>query len=81
MITGIHLIFFLIFSLGIPFRSAIVTSDNNHIIVVTVDKANKDSISVFNLSGNQVHKIALRTYNIKVTLETQNSPRELCMKK
>lgn len=51
---------------GIPFRNAIVTSDNSHIVVVTIDKANKDSISVFNASGNHVHKIALRGYNIKV---------------
>lgn len=51
---------------GIPFRNAIVTSDNNHIIVVTIDKANKDTISVFSSSGNHIHKIALRGYNIKV---------------
>lgn len=52
---------------GIPFREAIVTADNNHIVVVTIDKANKDCISVFSSSGNHVHKIALRGYNIKVT--------------
>lgn len=51
---------------GIPFRNAIITSDNSHIVVVTIDKANKDSISVFNSSGNHVHKIPLRGYNIKV---------------
>lgn len=51
---------------GIPFRNAIITSDNSHIVVVSVDKLNKDSISVFNTSGNHVHKIALRGYNIKV---------------
>lgn len=51
---------------GIPFREAIVTADNNHIVVVTIDKANKDCISVFSSSGNHVHKIALRGYNIKV---------------
>ncbi|XP_031624197.1 uncharacterized protein LOC116341344 [Contarinia nasturtii] len=50
---------------GIPFRNAIITSDNNHIVVVTIDKANKDSISIFNSSGNHIHKIALRGYNIK----------------
>lgn len=51
---------------GIPFRNAVVTSDNSHIVVVTIDKANKDSISVFNATGNHVHKIPLRGYNIKV---------------
>lgn len=51
---------------GIPFRNAIITPDNSHIAVVSVDKLNKDSISVFNTSGNHVHKIALRGYNIKV---------------
>lgn len=52
---------------GIPFRNAIVSSDNNHIVVVAVDKANKDIISVFNASASHVHKIALRGYNIKVS--------------
>lgn len=51
---------------GIPFRNAVVTSDNSHIIVVTIDKSNKDSVSVYNVFGNHVHKIALRGYNIKV---------------
>lgn len=51
---------------GIPFRNAVATSDNSHFVVVTIDKANKDSISVFNATGNHVHKIALRGYNIKV---------------
>lgn len=51
---------------GVPFRNAIITSDNNHIVVVTIDKANKDSISVFTSTGNHVHKIPLRGYNIKV---------------
>lgn len=51
---------------GIPFRNAVVTSDNSHIVVVTIDKANKDAISVFNATGSHVHKIALRGYNIKV---------------
>lgn len=53
---------------GIPFRNAIITSDNSHIVVVTIDKLNKDSISIFNTNGNYMHKIALRGYNIKVCL-------------
>lgn len=52
---------------GVPFRNAIITSDNNHIIVVTIDKANKDSVSVFTSTGNHVHKIPLRGYSIKVS--------------
>lgn len=52
---------------GVAFRNAVITSDNNHIVVVTIDKQNKDCISVFNMSGSHVHKIALRGYNIKVT--------------
>lgn len=55
---------------GIPFRNAIITSDNSHIVVVTIDKANKDSISVFSSSGNHVHKIPLRGYNIKVSFSS-----------
>lgn len=55
---------------GIPFRSAIITSDNSHIVVVSIDKANKDSINVFNASGTLVHKIALKGYNIKVNIHS-----------
>lgn len=51
---------------GIAFRNAVITADNNHIVVVTIDKLNKDCISVFHSSGTHVHKIALRGYNIKV---------------
>lgn len=51
---------------GISFRSAVITSDNNHIVVVTVDKLHKDCISVYNCAGNHVHKISLKGYNVKV---------------
>lgn len=51
---------------GIPFRNAVITSDNNHIVVVTIDKLNKDCISVYNSGGNHVHKIPLKGFNIKV---------------
>lgn len=51
---------------GIAFRNAVITSDNNHIVVVTIDKLNKDCISIFTVSGNHVHKIPLKGYNIKV---------------
>lgn len=52
---------------GIAFRNAIVTADGSYIVVVTIDKSNKDCISVFNATnGNHLHKVALRGCNIKV---------------
>lgn len=52
---------------GIPFRNAVITADGGYIVVVTIDKANKDCISVFNATnGNHVHKVALKGCNIKV---------------
>lgn len=59
---------------GVPFRNAVITSDNNHIVVVTIDKANKDCISVFSLTGNHIHKIPLRGYNIKEVLNVIQLP-------
>lgn len=53
---------------GIPFRNAVVTADASHIVVVTIDKQNKDCIGVFNAIGNHIHKIALRSCNIKEVL-------------
>lgn len=54
---------------GIAFRSAAVSADSNYIVVVTIDKSNKDCVSVFNASnGNHVHKVALRGCNIKVCI-------------
>lgn len=51
---------------GIPFRNAVITSDNNHIVVVSIDKTSKDCICVYSVTGNYLHKIPLRGYNIKV---------------
>lgn len=51
---------------GISFRNAVITADSSHIVVVTIDKMNKDCISVFNAIGNYVHKVPLRGCNIKV---------------
>lgn len=52
---------------GIAFRNAIVTADGSYIVVVTIDKSNKDCISVFNATnGNHMHKVALKGCNIKV---------------
>lgn len=53
---------------GIPFRNAVITSDNNHIVVVSIDKLNKDCISVFNATGIYLHKVGLRSCNIKEVL-------------
>lgn len=54
---------------GIPFRSAVITADGAHIITISLDKVNKDCISVFNASnGNPVHKITLKGCNIKEVL-------------
>lgn len=60
---------------GIAFRNAVVTADGAHIIVVTIDKANKDCIGVFNTTnGNPVHKVALKGCNIKEVITTVSLP-------
>lgn len=59
---------------GIPFRNAVITADGSHIVVVTIDKLNKDCISVFNSTGNPVHKVPLRGCNIKEVLTTIPMP-------
>lgn len=59
---------------GVPFRNAVITSDNNHIVVVTIDKTNKDCISVYSMAGNHIHKIPLRGYNIKEVLNVIQLP-------
>lgn len=53
---------------GIPFRCAVLTADWLHIVVVAVDKGNKDIIGVYSGSnGSLVQKITLKGCNIKVT--------------
>lgn len=59
---------------GIPFRNAVITADGSHIVVVSIDKLNKDCISVFNSSGNHVQKVTLRGCNIKEVLTTTAMP-------
>lgn len=59
---------------GVPFRGAVVTSDNGHIVVVTIDKANKDCVSVFSMAGHHVHRIPLKGYNIKEVLSVIQLP-------
>lgn len=52
---------------GIPFRCAVLTADWLHIVVVAVDKGNKDFIGVYSASnGSLVQKITLKGCNIKV---------------
>lgn len=60
---------------GIAFRNAVVTADGSYIVVVTIDKTNKDCIGIFSASnGNQVHKVALKGCNIKEVITTVPLP-------
>lgn len=55
---------------GIPFRCAVLTADWLHIVVVGVDKGNKDFIGVYSGSnGSLVQKITLKGCNIKVGVD------------
>lgn len=52
---------------GIPFRCAVMSADWSHIVVVAVDKGNKDYIGVYSgTNGSLVQKITLKGCNIKV---------------
>lgn len=60
---------------GIPFRGVVVSSDGAHFMVVTLDKTNKDCISVFNATnGNHIHKITLKGCSIKEVLNLVPMP-------
>ncbi|XP_030746594.1 NACHT and WD repeat domain-containing protein 2 [Sitophilus oryzae] len=51
---------------GVPFRPAVITSDNQHLIVSAADKTNRDCIVVYNAqNGNLVHRIPLKMCSIK----------------
>lgn len=51
---------------GIPFRPAVITSDEQNIVVSAADKTNRDCIMVFNAqTGNLIHRIPLRSCGIK----------------
>ncbi|XP_055533547.1 uncharacterized protein LOC129723378 isoform X2 [Wyeomyia smithii] len=51
---------------GMPFRCAAITMDNQHIVCVSADKNNRDSIWVYNaINGEHVHKMSLKWCNIK----------------
>lgn len=54
---------------GIPFRCAVITADGAHIVVVSVDKGNKDCVSVYSATnGSHIQKITLKGCNIKVRI-------------
>ncbi|XP_049825029.1 NACHT and WD repeat domain-containing protein 2 [Aethina tumida] len=51
---------------GVPFRPAVVTSDNQHLVVSAADKTNRDCLIVHNAqNGAPVHKITLKQCGIK----------------
>lgn len=52
---------------GISFRMAVITADEQNIVALSVDKGNRDGLSVFNANnGTLVQKIPLKSCNIKV---------------
>ncbi|XP_034486259.1 NACHT and WD repeat domain-containing protein 2 [Drosophila innubila] len=51
---------------GMPFRQSVITADNAYIVVVTVDKSNKDCLGVYSATnGAFVTKILLKGCAIK----------------
>uniref|UniRef100_A0A6P7FQL4 NACHT and WD repeat domain-containing protein 2 n=1 Tax=Diabrotica virgifera virgifera TaxID=50390 RepID=A0A6P7FQL4_DIAVI len=51
---------------GVPFRPAVVTSDNQHLVMSGADKTNRDCIFVYNAqNGTFVHRIPLKMCAIK----------------
>lgn len=60
---------------GIAFRKATVTADGAHIVVVSVDKSTRDSLTVFSASsGVCVHKVSLRGCSIKDVIHVFGMP-------
>jgi WD40 repeat protein len=54
---------------GVPFRKAIINADGSNIIVATIDKTNRDALSVYNAdNGQHIHKVTLRGCGIKEML-------------
>ncbi|KAH1018594.1 hypothetical protein HUJ05_006333 [Dendroctonus ponderosae] len=51
---------------GVPFRKAVVTSDNQHLVISAADKTNRDCIMTYNAqNGNLVQRIPLKMCGIK----------------
>ena len=45
---------------GVPFRCAVVSADGSLIITATIDKTNKDALSVYSTeNGSHLHKVCL----------------------
>lgn len=52
---------------GVPFRPAVITSDDQHVIVAAADKSNRDCVMVFSAqNGALIHRIPLKNSAIKV---------------
>lgn len=52
---------------GVPFRPAVITSDDQHLIVSAADKTNRDCVMVYNAQhGSLMHKISLKSSAIRV---------------
>lgn len=53
---------------GMPFRQSVITADNAYVVVVTVDKSNKDCLGVYSTTnGAFVTKVLLKGCAIKVS--------------
>lgn len=60
---------------GTAFRCAVVSSDEQCIIAVTIDKTNKDCLSVYNASnGQHIHKITLKGSGVKEIIQLVSMP-------
>lgn len=56
---------------GIPFRLAVITSDEQHIAVSAADKTNRDCIMIYNATtGTFVNRISLKVCGIKVCFQS-----------
>lgn len=52
---------------GVPFRSAVISVDGQHLIVIAADKTNRDCILTYNgQNGTFIHRISLKSCGIKV---------------
>lgn len=57
---------------GVPFRPAVITSDNQHLVISAADKTNRDCIIVHNAqNGNLVNRIPLKMCGIKVSFRIE----------
>lgn len=59
---------------GVLFRPAVITSDDQHLIVSAADKTNRDCVMVYNAqNGSLVHKIPLKSSAIRVNIYSLSS--------